>query len=132
LAREPDGRPFCLLVSFTHPHDPYAITREYWDRYDPDEIDPPTVPPIPLDRLDPHSRRIRHVCAMDQYRMTWERVRNARHAYYGAISYVDDKVGQLLRVLEATGLRDDTIVLFTSDHGDMLGERGLWYKMNFF
>jgi choline-sulfatase len=48
------------------------------------------------------------------------------------ISYVDDKVGQLLRALEATGFGDNTIVVFTSDHGEMLGERGLWYKMNFF
>lgn len=59
-------------------------------------------------------------------------MRNARHAYYGMIGYVDDKVGRLLRALEDTGLRDDTIVLFTSDHGEMLGERGLWYKMSFF
>jgi choline-sulfatase len=72
------------------------------------------------------------MCAMDEYALTEERVRHARHAYYGAISYVDDKVGQLLAVLDATGMRDNTIVLFVSDHGDMLGERGLWYKMTFF
>ena len=48
------------------------------------------------------------------------------------ISYIDDKVGQLLQALEATGRRDETIVIFVSDHGEMLGERGLWYKMSFF
>ena len=69
---------------------------------------------------------------MSAYEQTPERVRNARHAYYGMISYIDDKVGQLLTALEATGQADNTIILFVSDHGEMLGERGLWYKMSFF
>jgi choline-sulfatase len=132
LAREPAGRPFCLFVSFTHPHDPFAITPEYWERYDHSEIDLPKVPPIPFDQLDPHSQRVHHVCDLGRYRQTEERVRTARHAYYGEISYVDDKVGQLLAALKATGFDENTVVLFTSDHGEMLGERGLWYKMNFF
>jgi choline-sulfatase len=132
LARGDDARPFCLVVSFTHPHDPFAITQEYWSHYDHAAIDLPTVGPIPLERMDPHSQRLHHVCDLTRYRQTEERVRNARHAYYAMISYVDDKVGQLLRTLDATGLSDDTIVIFTSDHGEMLGERGLWYKMNFF
>lgn len=132
IAREGNPQPFFLLVSFTHPHDPYAIPRDYWDRYDHAEIELPTVAPIPYAQLDPHSQRLWRMCAMDEYTLTEERVRNARHAYYGAISYVDDKIGQLLRALDATGMRDDTIVVFISDHGDMLGERGLWYKMSFF
>jgi choline-sulfatase len=132
LVREADERPFFLAVSFTHPHDPYAITREYWGRYDHAAIPMPSVPPLPVDRLDPHSRRIRAMCAMDEYELTDAYTRNARHAYFGALSYVDDKVGQLLRALDAARLRDNTIVIFASDHGDMLGERGLWYKMVFF
>jgi choline-sulfatase len=59
-------------------------------------------------------------------------VRNARHAYYGALSYVDRQFGAILDALNATGLADDTIVIVTSDHGEMLGERGLWYKMTCF
>jgi choline-sulfatase len=132
LARDNDERPFCLLVSFTHPHDPFAITQEYWDRYDHGQIDMLAVAPIPLEQMDPHSRRLYHMSAMDQYEQTEARVRNARHAYYGMISYVDDKVGQLLRALHGAGFRDNTVVVFTSDHGEMLGERGLWYKMSFF
>jgi choline-sulfatase len=132
MARDQDTRPFCLFVSFTHPHDPFAVPGEYWDRYEHDRVDLPTVPPLPLEQMDPHSRRVHRVCDLGRYRQTGERVRNARHAYYGAISYVDDKVGQILEALEATGFAKDTIVLFTSDHGEMLGERGLWYKMNFF
>ncbi len=132
IARADDGRPFGMVVSFTHPHDPFAITREYWDRYHHDDIELPTVPPIPEDQLDPHSRRLRHVSAMDQFHVTESHIRNARHAYYSMISYVDDKIGQLLHALDATGLRENTIVLLSSDHGEMLGERGLWYKMSFF
>ena len=64
--------------------------------------------------------------------ITDAQIRNARHAYYGAISYVDDNLGRLMEALRATGLADDTIVVFLSDHGEMLGERGLWFKMNFF
>jgi choline-sulfatase len=132
MARGQDPRPFCLFVSFTHPHDPFAVPGEYWNRYEHDQVDLPTVPPMTLEQMDPHSRRVHHVCDLGRYRQTEERVKNARHAYYGAISYVDDKVGQILRALEATGFANDTVVLFTSDHGEMLGERGLWYKMNFF
>lgn len=132
MARDDDERPFCMVASFTHPHDPFAITREYWDRYDHDEIDLPDVGPVPPEELDPHSRRLHHVCGLDRFDQTEERVRTARHAYYGMISYVDDKVGQLLRTLDETGMAEDTIVVFTSDHGEMLGERGLWYKMSFF
>jgi len=132
LARMGDERPFCLFVSFTHPHDPFAISQEYWDRHDHDAIALPAVPPVPFKQLDPHSQRVHHVCDLGRYCQTEERVRRSRHAYYGAISYVDDKVGQILRALEGAGLAEDTIILFTSDHGEMLGERGLWYKMNFF
>jgi choline-sulfatase len=132
LSRGGNEQPFFMTVSFTHPHDPFAITRNFWDRYDHKDIDMPAVPPIPYDQLDPHSRRLYHVCALGDYAQTEKRVRNARHAYYGLISYIDDKVGQLLQVLENTGLRDNTIIVFISDHGEMLGERGLWYKMSFF
>lgn len=132
IARDGDERPFFLTVSFTHPHDPYAISQEYWDRYDHADVEPPAAPALPAAQLDPHSRRIRDMCAMDECELTEAQVQAARRAYYGAISYVDDKVGLLLRTLEAARLRENTIVIFVSDHGDMLGERGLWYKMNFF
>jgi choline-sulfatase len=58
-------------------------------------------------------------------------VRAARHGYYANISYVDSLVGQLIDTLEKTGMLENTVVVFTSDHGDFLGERGLWYKMSY-
>ena len=128
--RARDGRPFLMVASLTHPHDPFAITRPYWDLYPHQAVDMPVVErdDVPL---DPHSARIRHVCAMDAVDLTEEQIRNARHAYYGAISFCDAQLGRLLDALDATGL-DDTVVLFLGDHGEMLGERGLWYKMSFF
>jgi choline-sulfatase len=131
-AREPDGRPFFLCVSFTHPHDPYAIPRAYWERYGEGEIDRPRVAPLARPALDAHSRRLTDMADMGAVEITEADVRRARRAYYGEITYVDDQVGRLLATLEQFGLREDTVILFTADHGEMLGERGLWYKMHFF
>jgi choline-sulfatase len=129
--RSGDERPFCFVVSFTHPHDPYAITQEYWDRYRSEDV------PMPVHGYDPsistpHEERLREVCAMDEVELTDEMVRDARHAYLGAVSDVDDHLARLLEVLRVTGRLDNTVVVLTSDHGDMQGERGLWYKMSFF
>jgi choline-sulfatase len=129
-ARDPSGKPFFLGASFTHPHNPFTITPEYWDLYDHDAIDMPADPGLPFDQRDAFSQRYQYLIRMDEHRVTEEHIRNARHAYYGMISYIDDKVGRLLAALETTGLADNTVVVFTADHGEMMGERGLWYKFN--
>jgi choline-sulfatase len=131
IARSGDRRPFLLVASFSHPHDPFAAPQRYWDLFRDSDIDMP-APAVAPDALDPHSRRLRHVCAMDAEPVTEAQVRAARHAYYGAIAYVDDLLGRLMAALRAAGLAEDTVVVLTSDHGEMLGERGLWYKMSFF
>ncbi|MCZ7597410.1 MAG: sulfatase-like hydrolase/transferase [Gammaproteobacteria bacterium] len=58
--------------------------------------------------------------------------RAARRAYFANVSYLDEKIGRLLGALERAGMQNDTVVVFCADHGDMLGERGLWFKMSFF
>jgi len=126
-----DRRPFFLVVSMTHPHDPFAIPGSYWDRYREEEIELPRVVLSP-EGADPHSRRVRACIEVDRTPPSERQVRNARRAYYGAISYVDDQLGRLRQALELTGLAQDTVIVFLSDHGEMLGERGLWYKMTFF
>ena len=131
MARAKDRRPFCLVASMTHPHDPYVIPQRYWDRYAEVEIDMPRVR-LAADELDPHSRRLRHVCGLDLQPVTEAQVRAARRAYYGAVSYVDEQIGVLLAALAGAGFAEHTVVLLLADHGDMLGERGLWYKMSFF
>ena len=132
LARYRRDQPFFLLASFTHPHDPWEIGRRYWNLYQRDAIEPPRVEAIPLAAADPHSRRLREMCGGAQLELTDEQVVAARHAYYAAISYLDERVGELLAALGDAGLADSTLVIFTADHGEMLGERGLWYKMTFF
>jgi len=122
--------PFLLVASFIHPHDPYEPPVEHWRRYDGVEIDDPAVPPLLPEKMDPHSRRLLEMCGFDQKMPSPEEVRNARRAYYAAVSYVDDHVGRIVARLEELGLRENTVVILTSDHGDMLGERGLWYKMS--
>jgi choline-sulfatase len=131
MARSKDRRPFCMVASMTHPHDPYVIPQRYWDRYSGVDIDMPRVRMAP-GQLDPHSQRLRHVCGLDAKSVTGAEVAAARRAYYGAVSYIDDQVGVLLAALADARFADDTIVLLLADHGDMLGERGLWFKMNFF
>lgn len=132
LARADDGRPFLLVASFSQPHDPWEVRAEHWNRYEGVAIDPPGVPFVPDERLDPHSRRIREMCGALSLDVPDEVVLKARRGHYASISYIDDKVGLLLQALDEAGLRDDTVVIFMADHGEMLGERGLWYKMNFF
>ncbi|CAG9949318.1 unnamed protein product [Clonostachys rosea f. rosea IK726] len=127
-----DGRPLFMTVSFTQPHDPYVISREYWDLYTDDEIDSPLTAKIPLGQMDPHSRSLYYHYSLDKFEVTDEIYRRARRGYYGMISYVDRKLGELRQALKDTGLADNTIILFTSDHGDMIGERGLWFKKNLF
>jgi choline-sulfatase len=131
IARSKDGRPFLLVASFSHPHDPFAVPQRHWALYRDGDIDMPARAIAPH-ALDPHSQRLRHVCAMDAEPVTETQVRNARHAYYGAISYIDDHLGRLMEALRSAALAEDTIVILTSDHGEMLGEGGLWYKMSFF
>jgi choline-sulfatase len=130
-ARYGSDRPFCLTVSFTHPHDPYVARRRFWDIYSDTEIDMPRVPAIPYQQLDAHSQRLFDMAAMGEYGVSEADVRSSRHGYYANISYVDSLIGDLVQTLQVCGFQNETIVILTSDHGDFLGERGLWYKMSF-
>jgi choline-sulfatase len=130
LGRRADSRPWCLTVSFTHPHDPYVARKRYWDLYEDCEHLLPRVPDLGYDAQDLHAKRIFDANDWRSYTITDNHIRRARRAYFANISYLDDKIGEVLRALEAT--RQEAVIIFVSDHGDMLGERGLWYKMNFF
>jgi choline-sulfatase len=129
LSRGNDARPWCLTVSFTHPHDPFVARRKYWDLYEnTPELAPPPV--IAFADQDPHSQRLMEACDFRGLSITDSHIRRARQGYFANISYVDAKIGEVLDTLDAT--RQDAIIVFLSDHGEMLGERGLWFKMNFF
>ncbi len=123
--------PFLMVASFIHPHDPYVARPEWWELYTDTEIDLPGHVLRPEDQ-DPFSRRVMDGIEASTVPLTEEEVRRARRAYLANVSYFDSKLGEVVRTLEETGEIDNTIVIVTADHGDMLGERGLWYKMNFF
>ncbi len=130
LARGRDDRPWVLTVSFTHPHDPYVARRKYWDLYEDCAHLLPDVPAMDYDQHDAHSQRIFDANDWRSFDISEEDIRRSRRAYFANISYLDDKIGEILQVLEDT--RQEAVILFVSDHGDMLGERGLWFKMSFF
>jgi choline-sulfatase len=119
VLRDPGPRPLLLVVSFTHPHDPYEVPAEHWSRYEGVELDPPASPEA---ADDPVTRRLRAMVGKTP--ISPEQALRARRGYYGAASLVDDHLGTILDALPG-----ETVVVVTSDHGDMLGERGLWYKM---
>lgn len=120
--------PFAMVVSFIHPHDPYIARPEWWELYADEDIDMPATDVAE----DPHTQRLRVGIKADVDPVSDEQIKTARHAYYANVSYFDSKVGAIVKALKEGDLYDNTIIIITSDHGDMLGERGLWYKMNFF
>lgn len=132
LTDRTDPRPFFLQASFTHPHEPYMCRREYWDLYADVDIPPPRVPRLSEQQHDAHSLRTLRDFGMLDTDFTDAEIARARRAHFGAISYLDDCIGKILTALEASGQRDNTAIIFTADHGEMLGERGIWFKKSFY
>ena len=132
MGRRQDPRPWCLTVSFTHPHDPYVARRKYWDLYEDCDHLMPEIGAFDYAQQDPHSQRLFRANDYQKFDIPEADIKRSRRAYFANISYLDDKVGELMNALRAMRMEKDTVILFCSDHGDMLGERGLWFKMSFF
>lgn len=126
-----DASPFAMVASFIHPHDPYVAKPEFWEMYEGVDIPLPDAAPDYTD-MDPFSQRLMDGTEASTVPLSREEVYRARRAYLANVSYFDSKVGELLQTLDAIGELDNTIVIVTADHGDMLGERGMWYKMSWF
>ena len=123
-------RPWCLNVGFIAPHFPLVVPRRFWDLYPRDQIDMPEIPEGHLENMHPVYKRLRTMFGLVDFP---ERlVRRARAGYYGLITYLDKKIGRLIDALEETGQRDNTIIIHTSDHGEMNGEHGMWRKSNMY
>lgn len=129
-ARSTDDRPFLLHVSLTQPHNPFVAGRKYWDMYEGRDISPPNVDHIPYADRDPWSQRYYLTIRQDEFDVTPQQLYNARRAYFAMVSHIDEIVGGLVETLKSIGAYEDTVIIFTSDHGEMLGERGMWYKFN--
>ncbi|MFO1172386.1 MAG: choline-sulfatase [Hyphomicrobiaceae bacterium] len=130
--RGTDERPFMMCLSLMHPHDPYMAPRHIFDRYRADDVEMPAVPYIPYEQRDPFSQRMWKTYDRDEYEVTETHIRTARQAYSAMITYADELIGQVMAPLHSKGVLDNTVVIVTADHGDMLGERGLWFKMVYF
>ncbi len=87
-------------MSFTHPHDPYVARRRFWDLYEESPALEPEVPPFAFEDHDPQSRRILDSCDFRAFDITAEQVRRARQGYFATISYIDEKIGEILDALE--------------------------------
>ncbi len=132
MARSDDERPFFLQVSYTHPHEPYLCRKEFWDLYEGKDIPMPRVGAMSENEHDPHSVRLLKDFGMLGIRFKDEDVLRAIRAYYGSISYIYSLVAKVIAALGATEAAKNTVIVFTSDHGEMLGERGMWFKKHFF
>jgi len=123
------NKPWVLFVSFVAPHYPLTAPPEHYFRYYDD-------PNLPMPRLYARDQRPAHPFVrdyatsfnFDDYFETKDDVRRAVAGYYGLVSFMDEQCGKVLAALEASGLAGETRVIYTSDHGDALGKRGLWGK----
>ena len=135
IAERADGRaPFFLQMSFPDPHHPFTPPGRYWDMYDPADIALPasfgkgTLPPIKAMRAalaagtDPRDNQ-------NPFAVTEDEARAIIALTYGMVTMIDDAIGMVVRQLEASGLADNTVIVFTSDHGDYMGDHGLMLKL---
>lgn len=124
MIRAHGDRPFFIGVGFYRPHVPEVAPKKYFDLYPLDQIKAEEQPPSVLAKALPASK----AWEPDNFGMSQNEQRQMIRAYYAATSFMDAQVGRVLDALEEMGLADDTIVVFTSDHGFMLGEHGQWMK----
>ena len=121
------GKPFCLTVGLMLPHPPYVVDRDAYQAYEGK-----VPPPVQQADSDEHAfhawwRKERGIDAV-----TPEQTETARTAYWGLVHRMDEMIGRVLDALEDAGMLDNTLIVYASDHGDHLGERGLWWKHTFF
>jgi arylsulfatase A-like enzyme len=129
------GEPWLAWASFPDPHHPITPPGEWWARHDPADMELPATIDDPMEHGLAHLRRVQHIAAGGQ--LSWvtpfgasdhELVREAIAGTYGTIEMIDAAVGTVLDAIDRLGQTEDTIVVFTSDHGDMMGDHGLMMK----
>ena len=127
----PDDTPFLLYCGFMHPHFPLIAPPEFFSQYDPDTLELPETWNEPLESQHP---------IIQHHRWAWRNdipppeatVRCALASYYALVSALDAQVGRILETIDTSPLREDTVVIYTSDHGEMAGHHGIWQKQCFY
>jgi choline-sulfatase len=127
LIRTHKDKPFFLAVGLVRPHVPFVAPKPYFDRFPYQQVVLP--PKVKGDWDDIPARGINYVTTLNA-RMTEEQQKKAIAAYYASVSYMDAQVGKILNTLKEEGLEDNTIVIFTSDHGFHLAEHDFWMKVS--
>lgn len=128
------SRPFCLMCSFQEPHPPFAPPDPYGSAYDPAAVPPPLRRDGELDDLPPHFRLMYETDIVTSgnngqpMKATEPYYAECAAHYYGLINLVDDQIGRVMGALRANGLEKDTVVVFLADHGEALGDHGMWGK----
>ena len=118
LIRQERDRPFFIFASWVGPHPPYYMPKEYLELYQDADIPTPILAPEGMERQTPPTPED----------ASPERLQRIREAYYGATTLIDKHIGRILDTLEETGQLNNTLIIFTSDHGEMLGDRGAYQK----
>lgn len=128
IKERPKDRPFFVSCGFNGPHPPFKIPEPYFSMYDPSEIpEPENFRPGPGE--PEYKKRSFYRALWKDHGEDWEKWKKAVAVYWGFATLIDDQVGRLVAALEDEGVRDNTVVIFCSDHGEMLGQHGLWHKM---
>ena len=125
-------QPWTLFASFVAPHHPIIAPGEFYDLYDRDEIDMPRLRGVGERPDHPVLDVTTKVWDYDQHFRDEDHIREARLSYYGYVSFLDHNIGKVMAALEASGQAENTLVIYTSDHGEMLGNHGMWAKMNMY
>ena len=119
-------RPWALCASLITPHFPLIVRQPYFDRNFPRHADLPAPPAGHGEHQHPANERLR--THFSSYGYSDEQVARARAAYYGLVSFCDDKIGALLDAVKQSGQADNTVIIYVADHGEMYGEHGMWWK----
>jgi choline-sulfatase len=119
------SKPFFLKTSFARPHSPYDALPEYFEKYD--QRDLPMAAIGDWAHIHDDKSQVDNPAAWHGT-MSDEQIHNARAGYYGNVDHIDVEIGRLLNEMERQGILDDTLILFTADHGDMLGDHNMWRK----
>lgn len=131
---ERKNKPFFSFVSFPDPHHPFSPPGKYWDMYSPEQMqisanhDGHRNPPSSLKWVRDEGIHKERLFKVDAIALEEKELREAMALTCGMIAMIDDAVGEIVACLEQTGLADNTIIVFTSDHGDFLGDHGLLLK----
>ena len=124
-AAEPD-RPWFLCASFSRPHFPLTAPRRFLNRYWPEGVNPPKVGRTGDSAF--HPMTIGMAKGFRTEEVSEQEMMKARAAYFACVDYLDEILGDLLQLLEQSGLLENTVIVYTSDHGEMAGEHGMWWK----